>query len=172
KPLGVAYRGSVGIADFASVDKRSTQDLLKWRSLAFTGVDFDLAAAKLSLGEVALADYYARIIVSAEGRLNLQDLVVRPEEEVAATAPATTAAAPVQSGTPEPRLRMRIGKVALKGGNVNFSDFYIRPNYSANLTGVGGSVTEMNPERAGDVDIRGRIDNAAPVEITGRINPL
>src|SRR5690606_7945183 len=133
---------------------------------------FDRAAAKLSLGEVALADYYARIIVSAEGRLNLQDLVVRPEEEVAATAPATTAAAPVQSGTPEPRLRMRIGKVALKGGNVNFSDFYIRPNYSANLTGVGGSVTEMNPERAGDVDIRGRIDNAAPVEITGRINPL
>jgi hypothetical protein len=67
---------------------------------------------------------------------------------------------------------VRIGKIALQGGNVNFSDFFIKPNYSANLTGIGGGVTEMTPEKAGDVELRGKIDNAAPVEILGRVNPL
>ena len=37
--------------------------------------------------------------------------------------------------------RLSIGKVTLQGGNVNFSDFFIQPNYTANLTGVGGAVS-------------------------------
>ena len=67
---------------------------------------------------------------------------------------------------------MRIGKITLQGGNVNFSDFFVKPNYSANLTGVGGSVTEMTRDKPGDVELRGRIDETAPIEIVGRVNAL
>ncbi|HWA36297.1 MAG TPA: DUF748 domain-containing protein [Burkholderiales bacterium] len=160
KSLQATYKGRLGLSDFASVDKRSTQDLLKWKSLALDGIDFDLGARKLSLDAIALSDYYARIIVSPEGRLNLQDLAVqheKPKEE---------------KKTHDNPFKVRIGKVALQGGNVNFSDFFIKPNYSANLTRVGGSVTEMSAEKAGQVDLRGRIDNAAPLEILGSVNPL
>jgi uncharacterized protein involved in outer membrane biogenesis len=160
KPFQATYKGRVGLSDFASVDKRSTQDLLKWKSLALDGIDFDLGAKKVSLDAIALSDYYARIIVSSEGRLNLQDLAVEK----------TTPVKDVKSDTPA--FKIRIGKVALQGGNVNFSDFFIKPNYTANLTRVGGSVTEMSAEKAGQVDLRGRIDNAAPLEILGSVNPL
>jgi hypothetical protein len=90
-------------------------------------------------------------------------------------------AAPAASGKPpaqsKPALAVlpssiRIGKITLQGGNVNFSDFFIKPNYTANLTGVAGSVTEMTPEKAGDVELRAKIDNAAPVEILGSVNAL
>jgi hypothetical protein len=67
---------------------------------------------------------------------------------------------------------VRVGRITLQGGNVNFSDFFVKPNYSANLTGIGGSVTEMTAQQAGDVELRGKVDNTAPVEISGRINPL
>ncbi|HWD22395.1 MAG TPA: DUF748 domain-containing protein [Burkholderiales bacterium] len=166
-PLKAAYKGDVGITDFASVDKRSTQDLLKWKALSLGAVDFALEPLKVSLEEIALSEYYARIILSPEGRFNLQDLVVKAE--------APAAAAPPQEAAAKPRAlppNVRIGKIALQGGNVNFSDFFIKPNYSANLTGIGGGVTEMTPEKAGDVELRGKIDNAAPVEILGRVNPL
>jgi uncharacterized protein involved in outer membrane biogenesis len=160
KPFQATYKGRFGLSDFASVDKRSTQDLLKWKSLALDGIDFDLGAKKVSLDAIALSDYYARIVVSPEGRLNLQDLAVEkatPVKDVKSDSPA---------------FKIRIGKVALQGGNVNFSDFFIKPNYTANLTRVGGSVTEMSAEKAGQVDLRGRIDNAAPLEILGSVNPL
>jgi hypothetical protein len=65
-----------------------------------------------------------------------------------------------------------VGKVTLQGGNINFSDFFVKPNYTVNLTGVGGGVTTITPETPGEVEVRAKIDNIAPVEIIGKINPL
>jgi hypothetical protein len=187
-PMKASYRGDVSILDFASIDKRSTQDLLKWKALSLGAIDFELEPMKLSLDEISLSEYYARIILSADGRLNLQDLVTAGAEGAAdGPAPGVQAepsgtkpqAGAMQAepavATPQTRTvpaNMRIGKITLQGGNVNFSDFFVKPNYSANLTGIGGAVTEMTPEKAGDVELRGRLDNAAPVEIVGRVNPL
>ncbi len=162
-PLKASYRGDLGITDFASIDKRSTQDLLKWKVLSLAALDFELEPMRVSLDEISLSDYYARIILSPEGRLNLQDLVVASES------PPAPAPAGTEKSLPP---NVRIGKIALAGGNVNFSDFFIKPNYSADLAGVGGTVTEMTPDKAGEVDLRGKLDNAAPVEILGRVNPL
>jgi hypothetical protein len=67
---------------------------------------------------------------------------------------------------------VRIGKIALRGGSVNFSDFFIRPNYTVMLTSVAGGVTEMTPAKAGDVELRGRIHQTAPLEIAGKVNAL
>jgi uncharacterized protein involved in outer membrane biogenesis len=161
--LNASYRGGIDLADFASIDKRSTNDLLKWKALSLAAIHFELEPLKLSVDDIALSDYYARIIVTADGNLNLQELVKEPE------APSQPAAAQAP-GAPAPNLR--IGKIMARDGNVNFSDLFIRPNFSANLTGFGGSVTEMTSEKAGDVELRGKIDNAAPVEIAGRVNPL
>ena len=67
-----------------------------------------------------------------------------------------------------------ITKVTLQGGNVNFTDLFIKPNYSANLTEIGGSVTGLSSQlnTTADVDLRGRFAKSAPVEIKGKINPL
>ena len=168
--LRASYKGDLGVTDFASVDQRLTQDLLKWKTLSLGAVDFNLEPLKVSLDEIALADFYSRIILSADGRLNLQDLVVAPgaAPDAVAEKPQPAAAKP-EAALPQ---NLRIGRITLQGGNVNFSDFYIKPNYTANLTGVGGVVTEMTAEKAGEVELRGKIDNAAPVEILGSVNPL
>jgi hypothetical protein len=188
--IKAAYKGDLSITDFASVDKPTTQDLLRWKSLSLGAIDFNLEPMKVALDEIALADFYARIILAAEGRLNLQDLARAPgaappgdapAAKPEAPAPKAEVAAPAASGKPpaqsKPALAVlpssiRIGKITLQGGNVNFSDFFIKPNYTANLTGVAGSVTEMTPEKAGDVELRAKIDNAAPVEILGSVNAL
>ena len=57
-------------------------------------------------------------------------------------------------------------------GNVNFSDLYIKPNYSANLTDVAGRVTALSAEQAGDVTMSARVDHSAPVEVQGRLHPF
>ena len=60
----------------------------------------------------------------------------------------------------------------MQAGNVYFSDFFVKPNYSANLTGVQGSISELKPDAPGDVAIQAKLDNAAPVDIQGKLNPL
>jgi hypothetical protein len=183
--IKASYKGDFAVTDFASVDKPTTQDLLKWKALSLGGIDFNLEPLKVAVDDVALADFYARIILSADGRLNLQDIAKRPGAEAspapppdpkpAAPAPAAGAeASKPPASAPKVALpsNVRVGKITLQGGNVNFSDLFIKPNYTANLTGVGGAVTEMTHEKAGDVELRAKIDNAAPVEILGRVNPL
>jgi hypothetical protein len=131
----------------------------------------------VDLGDIDIDDFYSRLILSAEGRLNLQDLAVSKEavaNEVATKDVPTKepVAAAVKTEVPSERLPVRIGKITLNNGNVNFSDFFVKPNYTANLTNLSGSVTELTPEKVGQVNLSGRIDGTGSLAIEGSINPL
>lgn len=48
----------------------------------------------------------------------------------------------------------------------------MKPNYSANLTNMEGSIGELTPEKAGKINLTGRIDGTGTLKIEGAINPL
>ena len=175
RALKASYKGSVGITDFASVDRPKKADLLKWKSLTVDAVDFDLQPLKVGLGEIALADFYARVILSPEGRLNIQDLMQPPGAAAAGKPPAAPSAksknAAAERGAAAPT-DIRLGPIKLDGGMVDFSDFFIRPNYSAKLSDIHGSLTEMTPTKASEVDLHAKGEYAASVDILRKVNPL
>jgi flagellar motor protein MotB len=88
--------------------------------------------------------------------------------------PAPAAAAPADNAAQAPEVPVRIDTVTLQGGTVNFSDKYIKPNYSASLVEVGGRVSGLSSveSRLADIDLRGKLENSSPLEIVGKINPL
>ena len=182
-PAKVGYDGSVDVADFATIEKSNSNDLVKWKSLNLNALQFNLDPFKLSIGEINLGDFYSRLILGADGKMNLQKLT--PESEETKTEPVAekTAAKAPEAKTPdkpEPSAPaapnsdkpITIGKINLTSGNVNFTDLFIKPNYNANLTSVQGTISELKPEAPGDIDIQARLDNAAPVVIKGKLNPL
>ena len=208
----VTWKGRASVADFAAVSREANDDLLRWKSLAFDQVDFASEPLKVDVGSIALEDFYARVILNAEGRLNLRDLLVdrsapkpgegAPAKAAAAAKPATVAApsrvddaavgampgmatqAPdagsrsrtvalgPPAAAPVPERNLRVGGVRLVNGNIDFSDFFVRPNYSANLTGMNGQISQITPGQAGDLELRGRVDHTGSVEILGKVNPL
>jgi hypothetical protein len=170
KPLRAAYRADASVANFGSLDKPTSQELLRWKWLAATGIDFELEPLKVAVGQVTLSDFYSRLIVNADGTLNLQTLLKQTDAGGAGPAATGKPSAAATPAGPPPNIRLR--KIVLRNGGVNFSDFFVKPNYTVMLTGVGGSVTEMTPDKAGDVELRGRIHETAPLEVAGRINPL
>ncbi|MDP0995721.1 DUF748 domain-containing protein, partial [Klebsiella pneumoniae] len=75
---------------------------------------------------------------------------------------------------------IKIGPIVLTGGKVQFSDYFIQPNYSADLSELAGRLSafsseqpagEQGPQLA-DVELRGRAQGTASLEITGQVNPL
>lgn len=167
QPLKLAFTGDARLSNLHMLDAAGDNDLLKWQSLEATAVDLKLdeGPPRIGVGGVTLSDFYARIVLSEEGRLNLADLIKR--EPAAQTAPAPPAEAAV-------RPAIRLGGIEIQRGNVNFTDHFIKPNYTANMTDLAGTVSEFSSERAAlaDVSIRGRIDSDAPLEIAGKANPL
>ena len=186
-----AFKGSVTLGDFASVDKLNATDFLKWKSLYFGGVDVRLAPLAVSIDDIALTDFYTRLILDAQGGLNIREITAQRANEAKAAADAAKAngtapdalaqkattdgkAAATVKAPAEPPPPVHIKRITLQGGNIAYSDRFIKPNYDANLTGMGGRLTGLSsdPNTIAELDLRGKVDNSAPLEIVGRLNPF
>ena len=69
------FKGDLSLGKVATVDKLTANDFVRWKSLSINGVQARIDPFSLSVDRVALNDFFARIIVSKEGRLNLQDII-------------------------------------------------------------------------------------------------
>lgn len=186
------FKGDLTLGDLHSIDNLSGADFLKWKSLFLGGIDVALQPFALNVREVALADFYARMIVTPEGQLNLMQIVRKPEGETVPGAPPATAAAvpspaseqkasvpPVPAAAAAPATArevapIRIAKASLSNGTVNFSDYFVKPNYTVNVTRLSGRVTGLSSQAdtVADLELHGSYGNAAPVDVSAKLNPL
>jgi hypothetical protein len=176
--ISASYKGAASLLHFASLDKANGDDFLKWDSLHLGGLAVSYSPLSLRIGEVALSDFYSRLIIEQNGAINLQGIVQQtaaapaaPQKQERKGASPVPAEQPVKASGPK---MVRIDTVTLQGGTINFSDRHIQPNYSANLQEIGGRISGLSSEESttADVDLRGKLNNYAPLEITGKINPL
>ncbi|KAA3649285.1 MAG: DUF748 domain-containing protein [Proteobacteria bacterium] len=194
----VRFRGEAAIDDLIAVDTRNDVDVLTWKRLAVSGLDVRTAPLSLAADEIALSDFFSRLVLSAEGQLNFREMTAAEKDAVVAQAAAPEAApssaavmpgefdggtggaaAPTTStatvSPPSPALPpIRIGRIVVDKGNVAFSDRFVRPNYDANLTEVAGTLEGLSsdPDSLATLSLTAAIDHAAPVTITGQLNPL
>lgn len=162
------------------------EELLSWKALSLRGIDVALRpgqATRVAVAETALSDFYARVVINESGRINLQDIVRSSTTEptpAGAAAPDRTQAAAAPDG-PAPIIEM--GPVSLVNGRVEFSDRFIKPNYSARLSEVSGRLSAFASQPAADaapgaapamadLELRGRAEGSASVEVLGKLNPL
>ncbi|MES2106531.1 MAG: DUF748 domain-containing protein [Pseudomonadota bacterium] len=201
----IAYDGTLKLANFHLLENGASDDFLEWKAIDLDGISARITAdqPQVSLKKLTLTDFYARAILSDQGKLNLQNIFVAknaaPEAAAASAAAApvekktdakiedgglvisgsstkstgdASAAKPAAAGGKQPVIR--IAQTVIKGGNINFTDHFVKPNYSANLTGLAGSIGAIasdNPQAAA-IDLSGKIDNDAPLLISGTLNPL
>jgi len=151
----------------------SGEDPLTWKLLDLRGLDLALAPGsplRVAVAETVLSDFYARLELDETGRLNALD-VLKPQSAIAANAVAAS-----EPEVPEPLVRL--GPVSLINGRVDFSDNFIKPNYSAKLTELTGRLGAFSSQpRAGapelaELSVRGRAQGTATLDIEGLINPL
>lgn len=173
KAARIVYKGDASVAGFSSLDKELGEEFLSFASLHFDGVEVGYQPTSVVIREVSLADFYSRIIVHPDATLNVQGIVSKGGTAADNAAANPGAALPADASNPAP-VPVRIDTVTLQGGRVNFSDHYIKPNYSASLVEMGGRVSGLSSEetRLADIDLRGKLENSAPLEIVGKINPL
>ncbi len=198
-PMNIAYRGSAGIARLRALDKLTSEEFVRWKSLDIPKVDVQMPAKSaplaVTLGNVTLSDFYVRLIVNANGRLNVQDVVAQPGEQQSVTTPdaapapaddkqaqTSAAAAPAAStaaarpstsaSTSASKPMIRVAGIKLVSGRIGITDNFVKPNYSANLTDLNGdiSVIASNDQKPADIHVQGRIDGDGSLDVSGQIN--
>ena len=197
--LALSLAGNVAVEDFRANTLAPSEELLAWKALNLRGLQLALAPGqplRLAVSETVLSDYFARVIISEQGRINLQGLVkggadaslpagsatttvaasASSSVTVVASAPVAMSAAPPAGPAPD----IRFGPISLVNGRVFFSDRFIQPNYSANLSELSGGLSAFSNASApgggtpplADLALRGRAEGTAALEIVGKLNPL
>lgn len=196
--------GDVSLEELRANTLAPSEDLLAWKALNLRGFHVALEparATRVEVKETVLTDFFARVIVMPDGRINLQDLIKSggpvAAGDTAVAAPASAPAAPpkvvaadakgAQAAAAPPPI-VSFGPISLINGKVLFSDRFVKPNYSADLSDLTGklsafsSVAPAPPAGAAagavaapamaDLELRGRAEGTASLEILGKLNPL
>jgi len=180
----VKYAGQISVDHLATIDRARAHDFLKWKQLRFQSLSAGYNPLFVNIREIALSDFFAKIVIHPGGATNIQhifgvakketgrpDAAAKAGEKIAAakTPPPAVSAKPAQ---PPPDIK--IGKVSFHGGTVDFADRNIRPNYAVTMLNLQGSVTGLSSQQISraKVDLKGNLGYGSPLEIAGTINPL
>jgi hypothetical protein len=174
----------------AAASVEGGEELLSWQSFALKSVKVAMKPGgrpQIEIGEAALSDFYSRLVITEQGRFNLQDVAAGNAPEpvplggvapVAPPASAVAASAPpgaTQAERPDGELPVdiRLGGTTLTNGRVDFTDRFVRPNYSAALTELNGTLGAFSSgsREMASVALRGRAAGTALLEIGGQVNP-
>ncbi|MFP5397250.1 MAG: DUF748 domain-containing protein [Gammaproteobacteria bacterium] len=151
-------------------------ELIGWERLALQKIALRAAAGErpdLRIDAVELSDFFSKLVIDERGRFNLQDVAARDDAEPdAGPKTRTEAAFAPATETPWP-IDLAVGGVSFVNGHVDFTDRYIRPNYSADLSrlqGRLGAFSSSGREMA-VLELNGRAAGSAELEIRGALNP-
>lgn len=169
------FGGSLGVNRFYCLDADYREDLLRWERLQVNGIDGRIDPFSLKIASIALNDYYVRLLLDEKAQLNFAQLSIRqlaqgePPPETGAS-PKPPAPAKMSGSRPD----LRIGKITLQGGKVNFTDRHLVKAFSAEMLELGGRIEGLSsaPETLAEVDLRGHLRNESPLTISGTLNPL
>ncbi len=205
KALKATYRGDVALVDVRMIDKATSDPFAGWSSLALTNLkaDYDEHGTVVDAGRVTFTKFYGRVLLDAQGKLNLKDVVAHesgaaqsltrdksgghepvPLTPQAASAPELASApVPASSATPatvtaatppQSPVKLHFGQLVLQQGRVTYTDNFIKPNFTANLVGIQGTVGAFGTQSttSAPVDIAAKLAANGPLSIRGTVNPL
>jgi hypothetical protein len=205
--LKASYHGDMALVDVRMLDKATSDPFAGWGSLALSNLkaDYDEHGTAVDAGRVTFSKFYGRVLLDAQGKLNLKDVVAHESgaaqsltrdksgtEPVPLTPPAASevaaASAPAQASSatpaapatvtaatpPQSPVKLHFGQLVLQQGRVTYTDNFIKPNYTANLVGIQGTVGAFGTQSTASapVDIAAKLAANGPLSIRGTVNPL
>lgn len=174
EPLKIALTGKGQLTNFNIVDKDKGSRLLRWGKIDLANIKFINEPLRVDIATIDLTDFYARVTLLPNKKLNLHSLV---RQEDPAPIPKSTLTGPVSQSAPiapadSAPLPVYIDKIILRNGYINFADQFIKPSYRANLARLKGQIGPLHPGKSGKIDIQGLFDQSAPLHISGMIDPF
>jgi hypothetical protein len=85
-----------------------------------------------------------------------------------------TAPPPAQEPVPADTFPIRIREIRVDDGRMNFSDFFVQPNFTADVQQLSGTISGASSayDSRATVDLTGRLDEFSPVSIAGELQPF
>jgi flagellar motor protein MotB len=173
--LQASVSGKLRINRFSLLDKANAEGLLKWNTLSMTGIEARSAPLSLHIRDITLSNFNSQITVNKDRTINLLEAFKSGTTEPDNSQKIVNKTAPEADKQPQSQPHtVRIDKIVLQKGEVAILDRSVKPRFSSTLSEISGQVSGLSSEEnmLGEVELRAKYDESAPLKITGKINPL
>ena len=166
---GLAIEGRVGINDLLLEESGGKDRLLAWQELMANGVAFSMDPPSLAIAEINVEKPAAKIVIRADGSLNLARLV---KEQAPAASPETS---PMPAKQPEKdSFPLQLERVRLENGVVEFADLSLALPFTTRIEQFKGTVLNItgDPTARATLQFSGLVDQYGQAGAEGTLAPL
>ncbi len=176
----VEFKGDLLLDGFRTVDGVMAEDLVKWGSIGYQGIDVTLNPEAVSLQKLVVSDPYERIVIETNQTINLFNALRLPSPLLTVTnAPGKVAAAKPASNPPNsaaseasPLPPVSLGEIVLTNETVHFTDRSITPNVDVEVEQVHGTISRISAGQPATINLHAIIEGIGSADITGTVNPF
>ncbi|MGZ4969745.1 MAG: DUF748 domain-containing protein [Methylobacter sp.] len=171
--LGVKFAGNAQVTNFLTRDQLKNKDLVKWESLALSGIDLDLSTNQYNAETLLINKPYVRVVIKKDKTVNFVDIIVaeKSPEKNKQEKGGVKIAKNTQPEAQQPKFKL--GKLQVVDGSSDFSDFSLILPFAAPIKSLDGGASDISSERKSTVkvNLKGNAYDLAPVDIKGEISP-
>ena len=167
--------GGLDVADLRTVDDDLKQDFIKWQRLHIAGFRYVSSPASLRIDHITVVAPYARVIIGADHTVNVSE-ALHPRGVAQDRARRDRAGDRGRREAPgalrADRWRWPSVWCAIANGTADYADFSMQPNFATGIQDLHGTIKGLSsdPSSRATVDLQGRVDRYAPVDISGVVN--
>jgi uncharacterized protein involved in outer membrane biogenesis len=162
----MAYQGQVGIADLQIIENSTRDTLLGWQQLQTSDFRLNLNPNGLEIDTIKLAGLRGKLLISEDKTVNVVEAFKSKSQP---TEPKQEESVPEAPGSSFP---VRIGKLSLDKGILDFADLSLRPQFATKIHELKGVIIGISssPGARTQVELEGRVDEYGSSKIEGEIN--
>ncbi|HZN02244.1 MAG TPA: DUF748 domain-containing protein, partial [Candidatus Polarisedimenticolia bacterium] len=183
----VSFQGNVRMDDFAAIDGRDREELLRWGSVRLDRIDYSLEQDRMRIGDLTIAGGRAALVVAPDGTINLARVLRLPPPVPVAEENADAATEnPGEAGSPEAGSApaaaaaaadggdTRIARARLRDGQIRLIDRSMTPAAELLLDRIDGTLAGLSsrPGARADVHLKALVGETAPLSLDGQVDPL
>jgi hypothetical protein len=164
------YDGEVAIHDLLLNEAESSERFLAWKSLATKRLI--ATPERLDIDEVQVNGLGAKILIFKDRTINLAKIVKAKGAAADKGLPATAPAAPVAKATNAKPYQMRLGRVRVSDGEVDFADLSLALPFGARIHHLQGNLVGLSnePGATAQLEFEGQVDEYGLSRAAGQIN--
>jgi hypothetical protein len=163
-PLTGTFSGGASVIGLETRLPGKSQPLMAWQTLQLAPIEYNVNPARLEIGRVTLTDLAANITRNNNGSYDITNLLTAASDDE-----STAADADENQG-----LIFRIGELQLDNADVNYTDRTLKPELTTRFGQLQGNLSGLSntPPQQGRVSLKGRVNQAGNLDLSGSIATL
>ena len=169
------FDGSLAVRELELIDETTQSPFAQWAELSSSDVKVSMGKNGLdvALADVLLDQLRGKLIIAENSTINLTQIGRADASGAPVQSVKPAQAAPVPTDG-EKAVRVKVDRLQVTGGDVEFADLSLRPQFGTRISDLAGVIVGLStePSSRAEVSLEGKVDEFGLARVSGNLSPL